>query len=160
MGIRIKACTQITLILLCVSLSSGCASAIQSIAGAPTPYRTEFELLGSWHGTRARPIDEDSYLITTNVNQFTSPEIMTEYNLLRSAKLAEEKGFSHFVVEVDESDSVKLYGYKNRLTQTTTVVGHNFLSELQIRLSNAPDEQKPSFVASKIIAELGPRYLK
>ncbi|MEO0753608.1 MAG: hypothetical protein AAFY85_02310 [Pseudomonadota bacterium] len=140
-------------------LLTGCASAVAAMMGEPTPYRTDFELLGSWHGTRAEQTGEAEYTIKTSVNPNTDPSIMAEFNMLKSAELAQEEGYTYVVVLTPQKDLVRTFVEINRITGTRSVVGENYLSELEIRLANVADPDLPSFSAIEILAELGPKHL-
>ncbi|MEL6955761.1 MAG: hypothetical protein AAFO88_03880 [Pseudomonadota bacterium] len=140
-------------------LLTGCASAVAAMSGEPTPYRTEFELLGSWHGTRAEAVSPDVYLIRTSVNPSTDPDIMSEYNMLKAAQLAADGKFPFIVVLTPQRDFVRQFVRVDRIMGTRSVEGQNYFSELHVRLAGEPDPDLPSFSAADVLAEFGPKHI-
>ena len=147
------------IIVLTCLVFPACASAINDLTG-PTPYRTEFDLLGSWHGTRAELLEGQIYTIKTTVNEHTPLSAMTEYNLLKSAEIATEQGFSHFVVEADEAQYVKRYFQKVSALDSEREVGRSYSSEVIIKLVNEPADDMEALAAVEILAELGQKHLR
>lgn len=139
---------------------AGCASAVNDLTGGTTPYRTEFELLGSWHGTRAELIEDQIYKVRTTVNPNTSITLMTEYNLLKAAQLAIENGYTHFAIEADEAQHVTKYYQNSASLDTRREVGRNYSAAVIIRLLNHPGEDETVISAQDVIAKLGPKHLQ
>jgi len=139
---------------------AGCASAVGDLTGGTTPYRTEFNLLGSWHGTRAELIEDQIYKVTTTVNAYTSPALMTEYNLLKSAQLANENGYTHFAIEADEAQYVNKYYQSSDSLDTGREIGRIYSAVIIIRLLNHAGDDETVISAQGVLSELGPKHLQ
>ena len=78
--------------------------ALSILAGCATPYQP-MGFLGGYSETQ---LDENVFQVSFDGNGFTSEERASEYCLLRSAELALQHGFSHFII-VDAARNAKRY---------------------------------------------------
>jgi hypothetical protein len=110
------------------------------LAGCATPYQPK-SFTGGFSETQ---LSENTFRVYFRGNGYTGEERAEDFTLLRSAQLAEEHGFSYFII-VDENSASSLAaastptqsyttasatsvgGTTYGTAQTTTVPGHTFL---------------------------------
>ncbi len=143
-----------------LSSVSACTSTGELLG--PVPYRTEFNVLGNLHGTRAKLIEGNRYRITTTINQMTDPVVMPDYNMLKSAELAREKGYKYFIVEIDEGSMVNIskMGMRGQPREYDREVARTYSAEIEISLTNEPIASGKAVDAEAVLATLGPKYIE
>lgn len=99
-----------TLILSCTTLL---------LAGCATGY-SERDFFGNGYtDVRIRP---DSFLISFNANQFTHPDKVTQYALLRASELTLQNGYKYFTI-VSTRDQTSTQTYTNISSDSTIKAG-------------------------------------
>lgn len=137
--------TQILAVATALALATtGCT------VGQPTPYRAEFDPVWSGYGSRVTHLGGQRFEIYNHASPITPENVPGEHNMLRAAQLAQENGFSYFIVESSDEGQelfrVPGYGLHNRPQ-----------ARLVILLTN---ESEGAVDADAIAATLGAKYLK
>ncbi|MEO1569221.1 MAG: hypothetical protein AAFR94_08355 [Pseudomonadota bacterium] len=118
--------------------------------GQPTPYRAEHDAVWSGYGSKVTDLGNDRYEIYNDASPITPDNVPGEHNLLRAAQLAEEKNFSHFVIESAE-EGPELF----------RVPGYGMHSRPQarhiVKLTNNADD---AMEVEAVLLSLGQKYLE
>lgn len=86
------------------------------LIGCATTYQSK----GFSGGFSETQLDENIFTVRFNGNGFTSAERASDFTILRSAELALQNGFTHFVI-VDANQYTQTSTYKAPTTATTTL---------------------------------------
>lgn len=136
-----------------------------------TACATQYQSQGFSGGFSESQISNDTFDVAFNGNGYTSPQRARDLNLLRSAELALESGFSHFVIldrsaSVDRSTSVTTsntmvtggYGSLNATSFATTIPISKPSSRNRIRCFKEKPEGVFSYDAQIVFKNLSDKY--